>query len=92
VRVVRQDRPNVVMRVLHVLRIGSESIDSVTIKWREASGNSRAIQQVEGQTVVLMRSIILETSSLRRGRYKLTLAVNKPGEAPVTSERQLELR
>jgi hypothetical protein len=91
-RVVRQDRPNVFLRALHVLHIGSESIDSVTIKWREAPGNSRAIQSLEGQTNVQMRSVILETSSLRRGHYKLTLAVSKPGDIAVASESLFELQ
>jgi hypothetical protein len=91
-RVVRQDRPNVLFRALHVLHIGSESIDSVTIKWREAPGSSRAIRLQEGETNVLMRSVVLETSSLRRGHYKLTLAVNKPGALAVSSERLFELR
>ena len=39
-----------------------------------------------------MRSVILDTSALRRGTYKLTLSVSKPGEPAVTSERRLVLR
>ena len=86
-RVVRDEHSNVFFRALHVLRIGHETIDSVTVKWREQPGNSRAIQLMAGETNVQERSVILDTSALQRGRYRLTLAVNKPGELATTSER-----
>ena len=91
-RITREDQPNVVQRAIRVLGLGSPAGGSVGVRWREVPGSNRSIQRLEGDVPVQMRSIVVELSRLARGRYRLQLAMNRPGEAPSLSERMFELR
>lgn len=91
-RIIREERSGLLGRALHAVGIGSERVDSLTVQWREVPGNSRALQQMEGSTNVQMRSIVLDTSSLLRGKYRLVIAVSRPGERAATSARQFALQ
>lgn len=92
VRVTRQDQPNVVVRAMHVLGVGDPAGNDVAVRWREVPGNSRALQRLEGNVPLQLRSIVLELSQLPPGGYVLQLGMNRPGEAAVTSERRFSLR
>lgn len=92
VRIVRKDQANVVMRAIHVFGIGHAGDDSIGVHWRELPQNSRAIQRMEGAVPMQARSIVLDFARLPHGEYVLQLAVNKPSEPAVWSERPFELR
>lgn len=92
IRITREDRPSVLSRAIRVLGIGQSGGNEVTIRWRELPANSRAIDQLEGDVHVQMRSTVVEISRLPHGSYVLQLAVNRPGEPAVSSERHFELR
>jgi len=92
VRIVRKDHPSIAVRAVRVFGIGRAGDDSIGIHWREIPQNSRAIQRMEGTVPIQLRSLVLDLSKLPRGDYVLELAMNKPGEPPVLSERLFELR
>ena len=92
VRVAREDRPNVFMRTIHVLGIGTSDGYEVGIRWREVPGGSAAIQHVEKGVPFQSRSIVLDVSQLEPGKYLLQLEMSQQGAAVVTSERHFEVR
>ena len=92
VHVSREDKPGVFERVASVLRIGERGGSEVGMRWREGPGHDRGIP-LRGEGVpVEMRSIVLEVSRLVKGTYRFQVAMARPGEPPVTSERVVTLR
>lgn len=92
VHVSREDKPGVFERVASVLRIGARGGSEVGMRWREGPGHNRGVP-LRGEGVpVEMRSIVLEVSRLVKGTYRFQVAMNRPGEPPVTSERVVALR
>jgi len=92
IRVSREGRPGIFARIGGLLRLDDDGVSQVGMRWREGPESSRGLP-LEGQGVpVAMRSIVLEISRLARGTYRFQVAMNRPGESAVTSERIVVLR
>jgi hypothetical protein len=92
VRVTREDRPGFFERLGSALHLGGGGGSAIGVRSREVPGGGRAIHRMEGEVPVQMRSLVLELSQLRRGRYRLTLVATTPDGATATSDRMIELR
>ncbi len=91
VRITRRDRPGVLERLLARVA-GRDDGETVGTRWREQPGSSRAIQLVEGDVPLQMRSLVLDLGRLEHGRYAVSLAVRDARGRAATSEREIALR
>lgn len=92
VQISREDRPGIFSRVFGAFRLGQERDANVGMGWREAPGNSRAIQRFEGDVPMQMRSVVLDIAGLARGSYRLQISMTGMRGRAVTSDRAFVVR
>jgi hypothetical protein len=88
IRIENLDRPGTVRRIAQSLGLAARTERSIVYGWRD----SRAIANttlIPGRVPALGRTLQLDVSSLVPGHYRLTVTVNRPGETPVATSRDL---
>ncbi len=90
--VTRTDSPGFAARLVDIFRPGSTRAEKLDVRWRESSGNSGAIIQMEGNVPVQMRSVVVDLARLPKGSYLLQVTMRTRRAALLTAERAFVLR
>jgi hypothetical protein len=89
IRVANIDKPSFLRRVGATFGIADADGGELTIRWREPRANRRDAVIWAGDVPIQSRSVVLEVSRLRPGRYTVEVTVARLGGVPVSTIRDV---
>jgi hypothetical protein len=89
IRVANIDKPGFLRRVGATIGVADADQGEITIRWREPRLNKTETVIWAGDVPIQSRSVVLEVSRLRPGRYTVEVTVTRLGGVPVTTRRDV---
>jgi hypothetical protein len=90
-RITGIDKPGVLRRIGTAIRVLQSTPNEITMSWREPNLGQREGLTWAGDVPIQARSVILDVSRLRPGRYTMELTVVKGTAAPAVTRRDVTI-
>lgn len=90
--VARNEQPGFIRRLGARLGLADLGGGSVVMRWRDAPRDLAGRGFMIGDESVQPRSLILDLTRMKPGRYSLEISIARPGEASVVSHREFTIR
>ena len=92
IKMTLEDRPGLWRRIAAKIGLRDPGNGSVLIRWRDDQPGSATAAGIMNGTPVQSRSIIVDMSRLKPGRYAMEVGVGRPGQPRVATRRELTIR